>query len=162
MDNRNLRTKLLSVLIQRNRPITLSVTGTSMNPTLWEGDTVTIEKREDYDTGDILVFRYKDDSLLIHRLVKKKKEYFFCKGDNSFRLEDISINQIYGKVVAVNDKQIEPWPQWKIDLSYQVNREFLQCRYDKEETCNTEIYREYEKSILKQPEEEIYNAIQKK
>lgn len=40
-----------------------------MNPTMWEGDQVTVRHADSYSVGDVLVLLYKGE-LLIHRLLK--------------------------------------------------------------------------------------------
>lgn len=149
--NEKLLAKCLPSILQSKKKIEISVVGISMNPTLVEGDVVTIEQSDEYKKGDIIVFNYKNEGLLIHRLVKLDFRCF-CKGDNAFRLEDITYNQIIGKAVLVNGKPIEPWDEWKIDLSYAVNREFFKAHYDKEKTKKTAVYKLYASLILREEE----------
>ena len=54
------------------KELTTSVIGVSMNPILKEGDKLTVARCEDYEIGDILVYLYKHDELLVHRLLKKE------------------------------------------------------------------------------------------
>jgi signal peptidase I len=140
--------KLLPSLIRARGQADIVITGVSMEPTLREGDIVTVKQCENYMTGDILVYAYKDEGLLIHRLLKIDGRYF-CKGDNAFRLEDIGYDEIIGKAVLANGRPIEPWADWQTALSYSVNREFFRCRYNKEETMKTNIYKIYSEIILK-------------
>ena len=121
-----------------------------MNPTFYENDTITVKKFDDYEIGDVLVFTYKLGELLVHRLLDKKEGLYFCKGDNSFRLEDISKNQIAGRVIRLNHRPLAPCSKQLITLSYQVNRAFVNCRYDIEKTKQTKIYQLYEKTFLKE------------
>ena len=147
MDN-HFQQKLLSSLIKIKGEANITVTGIRMNPTLCEGDVITIRKYDDYEIGRILVFTYKNGELLVHRLLKKDDRYY-CKGDNAFRLEDIEYHQILGQVVTANGNTVVSWPKWKADLSYQINREFYRCRYDVEKTKESNIYKFYEDLILK-------------
>lgn len=147
MDN-HFQQKLLSSLMKTKGEANITVAGTSMSPALCEGDVLTIRKYDDYEIGSILVFTYKNGELLVHRLLKKDDRYF-CKGDNAFRLEDIEYHQILGQVVSVNGDTVVSWPKWKVDLSYQINREFHRYRYDVEETKDSNIYKFYENLILK-------------
>lgn len=150
----NLMYKLLPLLIRSNGKTDISVTGISMNPTLFEGDIITIQQYDNYEVGDILVFTYKTGELLVHRLLKKDNRYF-CKGDNAFRLEDITYEQIIGKVTAVNGERIQTWDGWKIKLSYDVNRAFIKYRYDVQKTKQTEIYKLYNNIILRKEDGEM-------
>jgi PqqD family protein of HPr-rel-A system len=151
MDNALIR-KILKVQIAAKKQIELSITGVSMNPILFEGDNVIVQRCDDYNIGDILVFTYKTGELLIHRLLLKRADKYFCKGDNAFRLEDIEEEQIIGKVVSVNGRELVPYPRQLTELSYRINRTFFRCRYDAEKTKQTDIFKLYEKTILKKEE----------
>lgn len=144
-----LMNKILFAQAKSGREIDISVVGVSMHPTLYENDIITIKAFHDYDVGDILVFTYKTDELLVHRLLKKRDNRYFCKGDNSFRLEDITTDHIVGKVIRLNHVDVQPCSQRLITLSYLVNRAFIKCRYDIEKTKGTQIYKLYQKTILK-------------
>ena len=101
-----------------NRNAEITVTGISMEPSLHAGDVVTIRRFESYEVGDILVFLYKNNDLLIHRLLRIKDKKYFCKGDNAFRLEDVSYEQIFGKVIKVNGEDVPSPSSQQIELSY--------------------------------------------
>ena len=141
--------RLLEASLRSGWQTEITVTGVSMNPTLYEGDTVAVQKCDDYDVGDILVFTYKDGSLLVHRLLKKDGLRYYCKGDNAFRLEDVTINQIAGKVVSVNGASPPEFSAELIRLSYLVNREFRRLGYDTEKVKKSSIYLLYNKTIGK-------------
>lgn len=153
--NNEIFAKILPAIIKSKGQAEITVTGVSMNPTFYDGEEVTVQKCNEYKIGDILVFDYKNEGILIHRLLKKNGRYF-CKGDNAFRLEDIEYEQIIGKAVAVNQKSIPVWQDWKINLSYLVNREFVKLNYKREETIKTNIYKLYQDLILRK-EENIMN-----
>lgn len=140
--------RLLFAQTNSGKEMDISVVGVSMNPTLYEKDSITIKKYDEYAVGDILVFTYKSGELLVHRLLKKSGHQYFCKGDNSFRLEDVSKEQIAGKVIRINHAEIKPCPKRLVTLSFLVNRAFVQCRYDIEKTRETPIYKLYQKTIL--------------
>lgn len=150
----NLLHKLLFAQVNSGKEVEISVVGTSMNPTLYEGDTIAIKKYTDYNIGDILVYIYKDDGLLVHRLLDRRDNEYFCKGDNSFRLEDINYTDVLGKIIAVNGEPLKPCDKRLVILSLLVNRAFYKCHYDIEKTKETQIYKLYEKSILKKPAKE--------
>jgi PqqD family protein of HPr-rel-A system len=145
--------KLLKAQKQRGKPFEITVVGDSMYPILFQGDTFTVQPCEDYEIGDILVFNYKQDELLVHRLLFKKDGKYFCKGDNSFRLEDMPINQIIGKVILINGNELPRCSEKLIALSYAVNRQFKKSAYDIEKTKQTDIYRLYKKIILDKRED---------
>lgn len=158
--DRQLAAKLLPLIIKAKGEAEISVTGVSMNPTLFDGDKIKIEKNEKYFPGDILVFTYMNEELLVHRLLKISGRYF-CKGDNSFRLEDIPTENIIGKVTAVNGNPINVWQKWKVNLSYAVNQSFKKSKYDIEKTLQTDIYKLYSALIFRKEEKMMYKKTEK-
>lgn len=155
MDNA-LMQRLLAAQLRARGQAEITVTGVSMNPTLYEGDRITLSARSDYEPGDILVFTYKHGELLVHRLLDKQDGRYICKGDNAFRLEDITLEQIFGKVAFVT-RDGEPyspeiWRRRPLLLSLMVGRAFVRCRYDLDKVRATGIYRLYERIILRKEE----------
>ncbi len=118
MDN---KIKLLQLLpfiteaFERNQSFKIPVTGTSMNPLLFEKrDYVLIEKPSfPLSIGDIPLYRRKDGSFVLHRIVGVNETGYIMCGDNQFMLEygitdgDIigvtTQMSIDGKTVSVND-----------------------------------------------------------
>lgn len=145
----DLLNRVLYAQLLKGFEVTITVTGVSMEPSLYAGDTVTVKKAESYNTGDILVFLYKNDELLIHRLLKVKNGRYYCKGDNALRLEDIPYEHIAGKAVLKNGGEILPPTETLINLSYLVNRCFRKSGYNAEKTKNSGIYRFYKSCITK-------------
>ena len=141
---------ILRSQLNSNRDADITVTGVSMEPSLRAGDVVTIRRAESYEVGDILVFLYKNNDLLIHRLLRIKNQRYFCKGDNAFRLEDVACEQIFGKVVKVNGEDVPSVVSQQIELSYMVNRAFRKNGYQVDETKKSGIYRFYQKHINKE------------
>lgn len=64
--------QLLLLRAKVKKPFELSVDGISMLPILHPDDSIKVCAKDEYTVGDILVFFYKDDSLLVHRLLKSK------------------------------------------------------------------------------------------
>ncbi len=125
----------------------ITVTGDSMEPFLKKADIVSIQPCKQYCPGDILVYSYKEE-LLIHRLLFVKNGKLYCKGDNAFRLEDVFLHEIFGKVIAVRrgDSLVSFHPddmEHFLELSAKVIAAFRKCGYDKEKTKNTAIYQTY-------------------
>lgn len=148
-----MQVKILTAQKKTGKPFTLRVTGYSMNPTLYEADSVTFISSNTYEIGDILVFCYDQEELLLHRLIDRDNDVYYCKGDNALRVEKISHIQIIGKVIELKrNEQIIPIPQCTnklLVLSKAVNRAFLKCRYDPVKTRATYIYKLYERIIIK-------------
>jgi len=103
MDNAKIEL-LLKARAKSNRPFEATVQSDSMSPALFEGDVVMIQKQHDYAIGDVLVYPYYDEGVLIHRLLRKSETLLHCKGDNCYRIEEIAENQVIGKAVSVNNE----------------------------------------------------------
>lgn len=123
----------------------LTIQGISMEPVIMSGDTVTVQRCGTYSVGDILVFDYKNEGLLAHRCLKIEDGRYFCKGDNSFRLEDVTDGQIIGKIDLPDDPH---HTEDFLNASYVVTRLFRKCKYDREATLRTEEYQKYKKMYL--------------
>ncbi|MBR0232469.1 MAG: S24/S26 family peptidase [Synergistaceae bacterium] len=135
--------KNLILFLQDNNGIKLVVSGTSMIPALHPNDEIMVAKKPQYDLGDVVVFYYKNNSLLVHRIVSFSNERYICKGDNSYRLEDIISEQIIGRVEYINGRKTILLSDKTIFLSYLVGKEFNKNRYDIILTKNSEIYKKY-------------------
>lgn len=146
MDNK-IWIKIISAKTKSGGTIDIPISGISMLPVLHQGDVITVARYDEYIPGDVLVFLYKDDLLLVHRLLKKDDFRYYCKGDNAFRLEDITEDQILGKVILMNGCPLPVCSEEFIALSYSVNREFFRCRYDIEKTKQSEIFLRYLKTL---------------
>ncbi len=101
----------------RNTTFKIPVTGTSMNPLLYEKrDFVLIEKPVfPLEIGDIPLYRRDDGRFVLHRIVDiDEKGYVMC-GDNQFILEQgvtdkniigvVCEMNINGKKVAIDDPE---------------------------------------------------------
>ncbi len=137
-------TGILAARLSSGRTAEITVTGSSMNPVLFEGDIITVVRESSYAVGDILVFLYKG-TLLVHRLLKISGGRYFCKGDNAFRLEDFPASETIGKAALSNGQALPDYPAELIKLSLLVNREFHKCAFNSSKTKKTEIYKEYER-----------------
>lgn len=128
-----------------------TVMGISMYPYIRQGDLVLI-KPDDYKISDILVFNYLDEGMLIHRLLKMRNDMYYCKGDNTFRLEQVRKSDVIGKVVCIIREHkfigIQEVDNTFIELSYKISKQFRLCGYDKQKIIETEIYNYYKKKYL--------------
>lgn len=105
---------LYNIVIKGETPLAV-VKGSSMLPTLREGDIVIIlrVKTDEIRPGDVVVYR-AGDKLIIHRVIEIKRFgndlYFVTKGDNNpttdFMYFDNSLGihykRIVGKVFSIN------------------------------------------------------------
>ena len=133
-------------MMKSNRELNLRVSGSSMEPTLFAGDIIHIVSGE-YEIGDILVFKYKYDELLVHRYVGMKNNRFICKGDNAFRLEDVDEGAIIGKVDVIKcDGKTFLLPKFPISLvekSEEIGKLFRKNKYNSAATKSESIYKEF-------------------
>lgn len=138
--------KVLFTALRVGKAMTVTVTGESMEPTMKNRDTVAVSHSPFYEIGDVLVFLYKGE-LLIHRLLKIENGRYFCKGDNSFRLEDVLIDDIAGKVTLLNNAPLPNCCETTVMLSYLVNRAFRKNGYNAEKTKQSGIFRFYHQTL---------------
>jgi signal peptidase I len=70
-----------------------------MWPFLKEGDFVSWSPENNYQIGDVIIFRDKSE-FIIHRIVKIENDQFITKGDRSLFLDDLPItrSQVLGKI----------------------------------------------------------------
>jgi len=137
--------ELLFLRSKTGKPFEITISGSSMRPILFDGDTVTICRKSEYNVGDILVFSYKGNEILAHRLLKIENDRYFCKGDNSFRLEDIGKDNILAAAQVKNDINNEAD---FIESSLKISRIFRNCGYNTETVKNTPEYINYKENYL--------------
>jgi signal peptidase I len=135
--------KILILKGKSKTPIRLKVKGCSMFPVISEGDELLIKGNDSYEIGDILVFTYNADELVVHRLLKRKEDLYLCKGDNSFRLEMFKAERIVGKVININGMKVPDISDEQIEMSFEVNKIFTKNNYDVNETTKNETYINY-------------------
>jgi hypothetical protein len=144
--------RLLKFKLSHTGKVVITVSGTSMLPVLCEGDKVGIVSSLEYDNGDILSFLYDENKVIVHRLLLHRKDRFFLKGDNSFRMEEVNYNNILGKVVEIerDGYVFKPTP---IDLKFisdslDVHSEFVKCGFDHKKVLQTSKYMDFEKNYI--------------
>lgn len=129
------------------------VSGTSMYPTLLQTDIAIVIKCENYPIGSILVFLYDSEGYIIHRLLRIIDGWYYCKGDNSFRLEMVKKEYIIGRVVFVKRDGLIFTPTLRdekfIEMSLQINSEFVNLEYNRKKVMESKIYCEYKNLYLK-------------
>ncbi len=92
----------------KGKTIEVQTKGTSMLPLINENSRIKIKliESEKLKTGDIIMF-YRNQKFLLHRMLKRKKEKFLVKGDNSKHFDSlVKKNEIIGKAVEINGKKI--------------------------------------------------------
>lgn len=74
------------------------VVSNSMEPALSKNDMVVIKKVDNYQVGDIIVYKLNSE-LVIHRIVRINQNKIITKGDaNSYEDKPIDKENIYGKL----------------------------------------------------------------
>ena len=144
---------LLKSQIQERGQVQIIVSGYSMMPTIEDGTKIIVSEKKIYELGDILVFsNIVSKRLNVHRLVMKCNGFYYCKGDNSFAIEKITVNNIIGAVLFQNINGIftEPKKQTKqfIYHSLRVGLEFCKMGFDKEKILDSKIYVDYKTKYL--------------
>ena len=139
------KTKLLKALLAVHGRCVITITGGSMLPILQHGQDVTVLRQSDYKPGEILVYAYKEEGLLAHRLLKWENDRYFCKGDHSFRIKDITGEQILGKIDLAQDPHNT---DAFIRASYSIGRLFRKCGYNPDITKAHPLYVEYAHTYL--------------
>ncbi|MDO8625677.1 MAG: signal peptidase I [Candidatus Diapherotrites archaeon] len=94
----------LSVALGTPRFLVTIVSG-SMEPALYRGDLLVMQKTNEYKAGDILVFERGND-IIVHRAVRETPSGFQTKGDHnpSVDLGFVTADRIYGKSILILPK----------------------------------------------------------
>lgn len=144
-EKEQLNMNYLLLCVKMKLPFELMVDGTSMVPIFRPGDRIVVRSKDEYIVGDILVFLYKNDDLLVHRFLQTKNGRILCKGDNSFRVEDILPEQILGAVQLDSDpNRTEDF----IAASLLVNKIFRKCGYNVDIVKQRPEYIEYKNKYI--------------
>lgn len=95
--------------LSRQNPVQLRVSGSTMRPSLEDGDLVTIEplNSQSVRPGDIILYQSLSDTALIHRVVRLEQRsagrYIVTRGDASSTADvPVPIHHIMGRVTSVN------------------------------------------------------------
>ncbi|MDO4807507.1 MAG: signal peptidase I [Coriobacteriales bacterium] len=73
---------------------TLRIYGTSMTPTLQEGEVVVSVKGADYHTGDIIAFYY-NNKILVKRVICGPGDWFNMQSDGTVYVNNVKIDEPY-------------------------------------------------------------------
>lgn len=149
---RELFAHIIKLKASTNQPFKIKVGGSSMLPIILPTDTAVVLKSEDYAIGDVLLFLYENNHIIIHRLLKILDGMYYCKGDNSFRIEMIQYSDILGKILAIKrQNKIVSLPSMSriyLDMSYSINQEFIKNGCDIQKTKKTPLYLKYKEEYL--------------
>ncbi|WP_162150749.1 hypothetical protein [Acholeplasma equifetale] len=99
----------IEYILETKGYIVTNVYGKSMLPLLKENENQTlIIKTNQFNLYDVVLFKSKD-KLVLHRIIKKKNDFFYITGDNQYRLEKVHQSKILGVMIAYykNDLKID-------------------------------------------------------
>ena len=91
--------------------MSLQVTGTSMSPTLEEGQILMASKGNAFKTGDVIAF-YLNNKILVKRVIAMPGDWVNISDDGTVYVNDIALDEPYLKEKSLGD--------CNIDLPYQV------------------------------------------
>jgi signal peptidase I len=104
--------ELLRAVLDKGLPFRFTAKGFSMSPFIKDGDVITVSPQTNNSirSGDVVAFiRPRMKTLVIHRVVEKRGEYFHIKGDNTLDSDElIPATNILGRVIRVerNGKEV--------------------------------------------------------
>jgi signal peptidase I len=107
-DFNNTDVKIVSQYGIDELPMIAVVRGTSMNPTLKDGQEIIALKTRDIRVGDIIIAFHPDYGLIVKRLVKIENNKVYLKSDN--RNVEVVDSQIYVNGEEVKIEKIEKTP----------------------------------------------------
>ena len=94
--------------IALGKEVFIPLKGFSMEPLFFDGDVLTVQKKDRYEVSEIIMFRYRQEGYLVHRIMEIDEDngVISCKGDNARRRERIFSGQIVGKVIHADRKGV--------------------------------------------------------
>jgi len=115
-DHTEVNCQLVAEIARNFGAVRLKVTGTSMLPAIWPGDTLTIRRRsiEQLRPGQV-VLCYRNQGLVAHRLIGRVGDRLITRGDSlSDRDVPFSQDEFLGEVVSVvrGGRAVDPSPAW--------------------------------------------------
>ncbi len=91
--------------LKAGNPVVIHTVGVSMRPLLIERQThVRLRPLTQAKNRDILLYLRKNGSMVLHRLIKQDKTYYYMRGDNTYGLERIERSQAIGVAEEVYRK----------------------------------------------------------
>lgn len=89
----------------------LQIYGSSMTPTLKDGQIIISVKTAQFELGDIVAFYY-NNKILVKRVIAKQGDWIDIKEDGTVYVNDVLLNEPYVEELALGETNIE--------LPYQV------------------------------------------
>ena len=97
-----------------------TASGTSMTPTIEDGDILLVRKDPEYNENDIIVYTNDEGFSVCHRVIQKKVASYVTKGDANNFVDgyDPTVDDINGKMVfnVINVSTLNKYKYWMISL----------------------------------------------
>ena len=95
--------------------------GTSMTPTIENGDILLVRKDRDYNENDIIIYTNDEGFSVCHRIIQKKSASFVTRGDSNNFTDGFepTVDDINGKMVfnVINISTLNRYKYWMIGLA---------------------------------------------
>ena len=101
----------LAILVATLWMPVLQIYGTSMTPTLTDGDIIFTVKTQKFDSGDIVAFYY-NNKILVKRVIAESGDWVNIDADGTVYVNDVALKEPYLDEKALGDIDIQ--------LPYQV------------------------------------------
>lgn len=97
---------LAETILQQGNCIRFRAEGRSMWPSIRSGDIIKVSPdTDDITVGDIILYRSRENTAVVHRVVKRDSRNILTRGDSSLDLDMPIINeQVLGKVVEIEKR----------------------------------------------------------
>lgn len=110
--NYTVKVKIKSQFGENQLPLLATVKGTSMIPTLKDGQQIIVLKTSDFQVGDLVVARHPDYKLIVKRVAEINGSQIYLKSDNR-QVETVSnqIRNVNGvqQVVTIQKTPLDTW-----------------------------------------------------
>ena len=108
---------LIAEVVRQFGEVRLKATGTSMLPSIWPGDILTVRRRSAAELlpGQI-VLGYRDHQFVAHRLVAKSGGSLITRGDSlPYHDRPFLEGEVLGQVVSIlrDGRLVDPSPWWR-------------------------------------------------
>jgi hypothetical protein len=107
--------ELIEAVHEKGAPFRFKARGHSMTPAIRDGDYITLYPLGEMlpGRGDVLAFRHSNQlQMLVHRVLRKKRNRFFIKGDNCSAADGwVPAGNLLGIVIRVERQgRVRFWP----------------------------------------------------
>lgn len=122
---------LAAEVLAANHTIRMQALGTSMLPSIWPGDVLSIEPRtgDEIVPGDIVLVA-RQSRFFIHRVVEKRDSYWITRGDSLPQNDEPAAEvEVLGKVALIHKKSGVVFPKSQVSLPNRMLA-YMLCHWD--------------------------------